>query len=93
MDAEVVRLIVELGMLIIMVAGILARLSSLATRFEMIGKQQASEIKELKEAVKELIQQTARLDRIDERQLAEGKRVDELTARFNRLANSGGKGI
>lgn len=84
---DIARLAVEIGSLFIVAAGILWRLSSMATRFELIGTQQASEIKELKEAVRGLIEQNSRIDRLDERQLAEGKRLDDLTSRLNRFVN------
>ena len=87
MSEDTIRLVIELASLFIVTAGILSRLSAMTTRFEMIGIQQAEEIKELKGAVKELVTQTTRLDRVEERMLAEGKRVDELTTRVNRVSN------
>ena len=51
----------------------------MTTRFEMIGKQQAGEIREMKDAIKELITYTNRVDRLEERQLAEGKRIDSIS--------------
>lgn len=55
------------------------RTGRMTMKFEQIGAQQAEEISELKLAVKELVAQTGRFDRIEERQLAEGKRLDSLS--------------
>ena len=84
---EYYRLAAEIASLFIVTSGILWRLSSMTTRFEMIGKQQAGEITEMKDAIKELVLYTNRIDRVEERQLAEGKRVDEFISRFNRYIN------
>lgn len=48
------RLIVEIGALALTVISIIAKLSALSTKFEMIGKQQAAEISELKDSHRDL---------------------------------------
>lgn len=68
------------------------RMSGMATRFEMIGTQQAAEIKELKLAVEAMVTRSLRVDRLEERQLQEGKRLDELTSRVNRYIEGNGGG-
>src|SRR5579872_4155278 len=75
-------------------ARILWQMSAMATKFELVGTQQAKEISELKIGVEKLggvlitiAQQAGRMDRIEERQLAEGKRMDEITIRVNRAIN------
>src|SRR5689334_2425509 len=73
------------------------RMSKMATRFEFIGKQQAGEIKALREETKqlrvdveklndimvELAKTEGRMNLIDERMLSQGKRLDESITRFN----------
>lgn len=73
------------------------RISKMATKFELIGKQQAAEIKELKneahelrmdveklnDIMIELTRTSGRMDRIEDRQIAQGKRLDESVQRFN----------
>ncbi len=54
-------------------------------KFEQIGLQQAGEIRELKDGVKELITSTKRIDRIEERMLAEGQRLDQTVAMLHRF--------
>lgn len=85
------RLGVEVAALVISVGGILFRLGGMTKEFRLIGQQQAAEIKDLKEAVKEfgkvlvtLAQQDGRMQLIEERQLAEGRRLDNLDDRFNK---------
>ena len=54
-------------------------------KFEQIGERQAAEIGELKTATKELVTSTTRIDRLEERQLAEGQRLDEAIAMMHRF--------
>lgn len=61
------------------------RTGRMTMKFEQIGKQQAEEISELKIAVKELVTSTTRIDRLEERQLAEGQRLDEAVAMLHRF--------
>ena len=76
---EYYRLVAEIVSLFIVTGGILWKLSGMTTRFEMIGRQQAGEITEMKNAIKELITYTNRVDRLEERQLAEGRRIDGIS--------------
>lgn len=87
MDLETIFRASEIIVVILGIGGILFRIGKMTERFELIGRQQACEIQELKESVKELIKTNSRMDRLEERQLMEGKRVDELTNRLNRYAN------
>lgn len=75
------------------------KMGRMTGRFEAIGTQQAKEITELKKGMEgmaniliRLTEQQGRMDRIEDRQLASGKRLDELTARFNRLSDIRGLG-
>lgn len=98
MENETIYRIAEFGMFLIAVAGILYRLGGMAERFELIGRQQAEEIKELKDSVKEIQRvvttqalTTQRLDTLDARALSEGKRLDKLSddyARLDRIVSS-----
>lgn len=70
------------------------RMANMATRFEMIGAQQSKEIQELKKGIEALssvlvtlAQQSGRIDRIEDRQMAEGRRVDEINSRLNTYVN------
>lgn len=92
---------IELGALVATVVGILWRLAVAVGRFEQIGKQQAGEITEMKESMKEmktdfnkglstinsvlltLSEQTGRITLVEERQLLQGKRMDETITRMN----------
>jgi predicted transcriptional regulator len=87
MDMDTVYRISELVLVLIGIGGILYRLGRMTEKFEQIGKQQASEISDLKDAVKELVKSNARLERMEERQLSEGKRLDRLEARINQYVN------
>lgn len=84
---EIAGFLVAIITIIIGTGKILYRMGAMAERFETIGKQQAIEIMDLKESVKELVKVTGRLERIEERQLSEGKRIDGLEARINRYIN------
>lgn len=92
MEAEVLFRAAELGMFVIALATILYRLGRMTERFELIAEQQAKEISELKNSVKEIQQvittqalTTQRMDTFDERVLSEGKRLDKLEDRCARL--------
>lgn len=61
------------------------RIGRMTMKFEAIGNRQAEEIKELKIAMKELITSNSRIDRLEERTLAEGQRLDEAIAMMHRL--------
>ena len=70
------------------------RMANMATRFELIGVQQSKEINELKKGIESLssvlvtlAQQSGRIDRIEDRQMAEGKRVDDIGNRLNIYLN------
>jgi 1-aminocyclopropane-1-carboxylate deaminase/D-cysteine desulfhydrase-like pyridoxal-dependent ACC family enzyme len=76
-------------------ATIIWRLSALATKFELIGSQQSSEIKALKAQVERLgdvlvrlAEQSGRLDRLSDTVIATGKRLDDLGNRFNAYVDS-----
>lgn len=66
-------------------AALFYRIGRMTMKFEQIGAQQAGEIRELKEGVKELITSTKRIDRIEERMLAEGQRLDQTVAMLHRF--------
>ncbi len=74
---------------------IIWRMANMTTRFEMVGVRQAEEIKELKKGIEglssvlvTLATQSGRIDRIEDRQLAQGKRVDDITTRINTLIDA-----
>ena len=92
MDNEVIFRLAELGVFLLSVAGLLYRLGGMTARFELIGAQQAVEIKELKDSIKEIQKvitaqalTTQRLDTIDARVLAEGQRLDKLSDQYTRM--------
>ena len=85
--AEVGGFLITLLTVIIGGGKIFYRMGKMAERFEFIGARQAEEITELKDNVKELIKRDKRLDLVEQRQLLEGKRMDEFIARFNRAIN------
>jgi regulator of replication initiation timing len=87
MDLETAYRFAEFLLVVIGIGGILYRLGRMTEKFEQVGQQQAQEISELKNSVKELVKTNVRLERIEERQLSEGRRVDELTNRVNRYVN------
>lgn len=79
---------VEVVLLGLTVAGILIRIGSTTKEFRMIAGQQAAQITEIKTGldklsglVIELTKVSGRLDRLEDRQLQEGKRVDEISKR------------
>jgi hypothetical protein len=86
-DVETTYRAAELVMVALGIGGVLYRLGRMTEKFEQIGKQQALEITELKESVRELIKSNNRLERMEERQLSEGKRLDGLELRLNRYIN------
>jgi hypothetical protein len=92
-DYDTLFRIGELGVFAISAGGILIRLGAMTTRFELIGKQQAKEIAELKDAVKEMqsvvITQAVQTDRqntFDSRILAQGQRLDAVQDIVNDLS-------
>lgn len=89
MELESIYRAAELLAVIIGVAGILYRLGRMTERFEQIGTQQAKEITELKDTVKDLVKSNIRMERIEERQLMEGQRIDAMENTFRRLTERG----
>lgn len=85
--------ILEIGSFVGGAGILLIRLGNMSGRFEEIGRQQASEIKELKDAVKSLIESGRRIDRVEERQMLSGKRVDQLEERVNLFLDARGRRI
>lgn len=61
------------------------RIGRMTMKFEQIVARQAVDISELKIAVKALVTSTTRIDRLEERQLAEGRRLDETVSLMNRM--------
>lgn len=62
----------------------------MTSKFEQIAGQNSKEIGELRVDVKrlsevtiKLAEQSGRIDRVEDRQLAQGKRLDEVTKRFD----------
>jgi hypothetical protein len=80
---------------------LLYRIGRITEKFTQIGRQQSLEISGLKEETSQLKRGIARIndllialtkldgriDRIEDRQLAQGKRLDEVTMQFNRTQN------
>ena len=63
----------------------------LDTRLEMIDAQMEDfklEMKKLADVIITQVTQSGRMDRIEDRQLAEGRRVDEIARRMNIIADS-----
>ena len=63
----------------------------LDTRLEMIDAQMEDfklEMKKLADVIITQVTQSGRMDRIEDRQLAEGRRVDEIARRMNLIADS-----
>lgn len=72
----------------------IARSGRLISRFENIAERQTAEISDLKMDVKELsklvvetTKLTGHIALIEERQLLSGKRLDEMSARFNKYVD------
>ena len=89
-DLEALLRFLEILSIFVGGATIIWRMSSMATKFEMIGSQQSTEIAELKVSVEKLggvlaliATQNERIGRGEERQLQEGKRLDALETRVN----------
>jgi len=61
----------------------LYRMAKAVTAFELIGIQQAKEIAAINLKIDKLSDQTGRIDRLDERQMAQGKRLDETIVRLD----------
>ena len=62
----------------------------LDTRLEMIDAQMEDfklEMKKLADVIITQVTQSGRMDRIEDRQLAEGRRVDEIARRMNIIAD------
>jgi hypothetical protein len=80
---------------------IIYRMGQMTQRFEMVGTQQAAEITDLKMETEKLAvaiqslqivliklaEVDGRIGRVEDRQLQEGKRVDDLALRFNNYIN------
>lgn len=86
---------VELITLMIVIAGILVRTGSITKEFKMIAEHQGEEIREVKrgldklsELIIDLTKVSGRLDRLEDRQLAEGKRLDEAVKRLWRRTSA-----
>lgn len=86
---------VELVTLIFVIVGIIFRTGSITKEFKMIAEHQGEEISEVKkgldklsELIIDLTRVSGRLDRLEDRQLAEGKRLDEAVKRLWRRAAS-----
>ena len=89
-DLETLLRFLEILSIVAGGGAIIWRMSSMATKFEIIGVQQANEIKDLKSSVEKLggvlsviATQNERIGRFEERQLQEGKRLDALETRVN----------
>ena len=52
-------------------------------KFEQIGEQQSKEIGDIKETLKALAATAGRFDRVEERQLLQGKRLDRLEQKLD----------
>lgn len=84
---EQARVIIEVTALLISVGGILFRLGGMTKEFRLIGLQQAVEIGELKKQIEKLgevlikqVEADGRMRLMEERQLAEGRRIDSYQA-------------
>lgn len=84
---EQTRVIIEMLALSISVGTILFKMGGMAKEFRLIGLQQAAEITELKMQVEKLseilieqVRAEGRMHLIEERQLAEGRRIDQYQA-------------
>lgn len=96
-SADLENILRALEILSVIVGGgaIIWRMSRMATQFELIGAQQSAEISDLKRGIEglssvlvTLAQQSGRIDRVEDRQLAQGKRLDEFTSRINTLIDA-----
>ena len=94
-DLENVLRIFEIISFVAGGAAIIWRMAKMATRFELIGAQQSKEIGELKRGIEglssvlvTLATQAGRIDRVEDRQLSERKRVDEIATRINTLVDN-----
>jgi hypothetical protein len=92
MSDDTIYRIAELGTFVLALAAILYRLGRMTERFELIARQQATEISELKNsvtAIHDVITSqavtTTRLDTLDARALSEGVRLDKLADKFEKL--------
>lgn len=87
MQTESINSLIELAKLIGMAfaAGtIVFKMGAMTQKFELIGRQQAKEISELKATVEKLADNSQQVQVFDERLLAQGKRMDDFTALISR---------
>jgi hypothetical protein len=84
------KLIIEAFTLISSGGFILFRIGQMTQKFELIGRQQAKEISELKENIEKLNEmlvqmanQNGRINVMEERQMMTIKRLDEISTRLN----------
>ena len=82
----------NLALVLIGIGGVLVKISSLATRFEMVGNQTTKEIGELKTNVAELQKvlaavavQDNRLDTMDKQNLADREQMRRIEFTLNQL--------
>ena len=84
-----------IAMGILYVADSRASSKTFAIRLDFVDAQMEDsklELKKLNGVLVQLAEQSGRMDRIEDRQLAEGKRVDAFEQRFNRYVNGVHKG-
>lgn len=69
---------------------VLVKIGRMTERFELIGKQQAKEIADLSRGMENvnrllitIAEQKGRMDRMDDRAILQGSRLDELAKRVN----------
>lgn len=102
MLTDEVRLVIEIGGLVVTLGLILWRLAVATTKFELIGTQQATEIRELKlsvdkmeSAVSAIAVQDVKIVALMERMNASDKRIDERFVRLEALVDDlrHGKGL
>lgn len=77
---------VKVAELLVFAGGIAAglyRMGTMTARFEVIGKQQANEIGELKTTTKELIKSQARIEELVVSRAVQTQRLDNLDQRLN----------
>lgn len=75
---------------------VLVKIGRMTERFELIGKQQAKEIADLSRGMENvnrllvtIAEQKGRMDRMDDRAIMQGGRLDELSRRFNDFLDRG----
>lgn len=62
------------------------RTGRMTMKFEQIGEQQSKEIGDIKETLKALAATAGRFDRVEERQLLQGKRLDRLESKIDAVS-------